>query len=276
MKWNFSQGIRTGCGHVRQEQPCQDMIKASSVRQDNEKSVYAAALADGAGSAANSAAGARRTVDFICGWIKKHFDEVYAALEAGEKNKIANKLKKSLQGSLKKLAGRTGASGIGSLACTMMFAAVSGDRYIIGHIGDGIIAALTEKAQLEQPENSVAETHNETMLLSAPQNGKYINETFFVTQPEMDSLIKFRQGSISAENIRAFALMSDGISDAVWKRNEGTFVGSFSSLLKYAAANPLPAEKEIERLLEKVSEAATDDDCSLIIMSAEVTAYSKK
>lgn len=270
MKWNFSQGVRTGCSHEKQGLPCQDMVKSAYSRQDMEDAVYAAALADGAGSASHSTEGARKTVEFICGWIKKHFDETYSALEAGEKDKTAEKIKKSLHRALKKTARRNGVSGIDSLACTMMFAAASNGRYITGHIGDGIIATLAGNNNSGQSSSgNTAGEQADTMLFSAPQNGKYINETFFVTDPLMDRLIELKHGSISAENIKAFALMSDGISDAVWKRTDGTFVNSFTSLLKYATENPLMAGKEIANLLEKATDVATDDDCSLIIMSAQ-------
>ena len=255
MKWNFSKCAKAGSRHIEAGIPCQDMVYA--FKRGN---FHAAALSDGAGSAKFAHIGANETVHFICKWLEHNFDslfphdtaETFYDPEVIKKN-FAIKMKTDLQQYLQKTAADRNIP-LEEMACTVLFVAVKDDNYIAGHVGDGFIAALTGNSPLPE-------------VISYPHNGIFSNITFFVTEEDMDIQLELKTGSISGENIKSFALMSDGTADGAWNPAKNSFFSSFPEFMEYVSSHPKLAEQEMRRLLDKISEVSTSDDCSLLIMA---------
>ena len=239
--WNALQCAVQGRSHIKTDTPCQD--KTYFKKKDN---IYTIALADGAGSAIYSHLGAETITQYICGKLTNYFDEIYSEKDgANVKKRIIadilielNTLSEELKCEVKELAS------------TLLFVAVKDNKFIIVHIGDGVIGYLK---------------NGELKIASEPKNGEFINTTTFTTSNHAVSSMKLIKGEIG--NIEGFVLMSDGTETSLYDKRERRFAEVIKKIMGLGIV--LPTSKIEELLLESflnIISHATTDDCSIAML----------
>ena len=237
--WKIIKCAVTGQSHKQSNTPCQDKV-CSLVKNE----VCVLCLCDGAGSARLSHFGARLVASRVCVLLSKNFDEYFALNEADLKAKILKILLEKLQKKAEFLHCK-----ISDLASTLLFVAIKKDKFILAHIGDGLIACLK----------------NETLsVLSAPQNGEFINTTTFITSPNaLDEMHILRE---NLAYINAFVLMSDGSEAGLYDKREKSLAPVLKDIMqKLKAQDEKFMQSKLLRSFEDVMVQKTTDDCSIII-----------
>lgn len=235
-----------GWGHLRDGTPVQDRTKYLS-----RAGVQALSLADGAGSGQRSELGAQVVVDEGCAVLVERFRE-FAVSNDGAKVKVEL---------LRRLCARVGAVADGhglerrDLASTYIGVAVSGDKFLGAHIGDGVVGYLK---------------HGELHVISAPDNGEFANQTTFVTTRDAAGSMRLFRGSL--DGVSGFILMSDGTGESLFNQRTGQLAGACAKLI--TAVGTAPAQqgqnsdykKRLRRLVGTRIRNATKDDCSIGIL----------
>lgn len=211
----------------------------------------AAALADGAGSRARSELGAEAVVRASLRLLTGQFDELYEMccrdiVEA--RRHIHDHLMRVLQ----KQATRH-ACDVDELASTVLFVAHKGNRFIAGHLGDGVIVQVDGNGTVS--------------TLSHPENGEYANTTVFVTDSSAAEKIRLYHGH-SPQRLAGFALMSDGCAESLYDKRSGAPAAAISKLVEWNG--DLSRKKMVGVLNSNMQQAfsrKTADDCSLAVIS---------
>ena len=144
----------TGRIHISENLPCQD--KTYSVCKNG---VNIIALADGSGSARLSHFGAEVATFKICDILTSCFDRLFNGNENDIKKQILSELLNSLSKKAEELKCE-----LEELASTLLVVGVKDDRFILFHVGDGIVGYTKDR---------------KIGVLSTPKNGEFINETIF-------------------------------------------------------------------------------------------------
>ena len=242
--WNSVQCAVQGRGHIKSDIPCQD--KTFHVHANG---VDVIALADGAGSARLSHYGAEFVTKQICELLGKQFDIYY-----GESDGVTIKrvIIGCLMEGLEKLAMELECE-MKDLSSTLLVAAVHNDKYIVIHIGDGVIGYVK---------------NDELKIASHPENGEFVNTTVFVTSKDALPTMKLIKGK--HEGITGFALMSDGTETSLYNKKEKSLASGLKKIMDLSQyMDRVCLQNEIERSFEKVIKNATMDDCSLILLIEE-------
>ncbi len=191
-QWKSAGASVRGRSHSAYDLPCQDRVYASASRR-----VSVIALSDGAGSCRYSHYGAEIVVKETCKLLSKRFHRLYGLNNQQIASKVLNKLLKKIKRKVKRLK----AESIKEFSSTLLFVAVSDTRCILGHIGDGVIGKLMG---------------DRLSVLSYPENGEYLNTTFFVTGSDALKHMRIQRNTI--EDTSGFILMSDGASESLYDR----------------------------------------------------------
>lgn len=230
-----------GRSHIKGNIPCQD--KTFFLEEGN---FYAIALADGAGSATLSHHGAESVTKHICEDLRDNFDSYFD-------NNDGIAVKKSIvSGVLDNLDGLTQSLScdVKDLASTLLFVAVKDNRFILAHIGDGVIGYLK---------------HDELKIASAPENGEFVNTTVFTTSKSALTTMKLIKGSLDA--IQGFVLMSDGAEASLYDKCERKLANVLKKIMDLSLiVNPLKVQEQLKHSFETVISKATSDDCSIAIL----------
>jgi hypothetical protein len=232
---------KTGLSHKRSGLPCQDKTFSLST----PSGFSAIALSDGAGSASHSHCGARAASMAACEYLKDHFEEIFEeeSAEAGIAG-LLNHLREKLRAEATLLG-----CDFKALASTLLAAAVSNDRYILFHLGDGVIAYLLD---------------DKIKVASTPSNGSHPNETYFLTEENCYENAKMFKGYLG--RINSFILMSDGTASTFYNPQGRKLDTSLKTLSQVLVLMP---ECNREALLTECFETIsknTKDDCSLSII----------
>lgn len=238
--WLMNGTAIQGRGHRSEGTPCQDKIASRC-----NDTTYVIALADGAGSAALSHLGAEKCVDTITQYFLEHFDECYFDDEDSVKQSIYEVLVENL----KQLAIDNNCD-IKDLASTLLCVAVSDDRFITFHLGDGIIAYCDGQS---------------VKVYSAPDNGEFANVTHFVTSSNALSKIRIRKEELS--DVAAFYLMSDGAGTSLYSPQQNAASNALRMMsdlsLMYSKDD---VHNEITNFFITSIGTKTLDDCSVVYM----------
>ncbi|KRA37957.1 MULTISPECIES: PP2C family serine/threonine-protein phosphatase [unclassified Nocardioides] len=235
-----------GHGHLRDGTPVQDRTKYLS-----RGGVQVLCLADGAGSASHSEFGAQAVVDEACAMLVDRFAE-FSASDDGARVKV--ELLDQLVSKLNNVATRHGVKP-GDLASTFLCVAVSGERFLGAHVGDGVVGYV-KNGQLK--------------VISAPDNSEFANQTTFVTSGRALETMRLFRGAL--DGVAGFVLMSDGTGESLFDARTGELAGACEKLI--AAVGSAPAElsktskhtKRLRRLMDLKIRNATKDDCSIGIL----------
>ena len=148
-------------------------------------------MADGAGSRKKAGIGAETAVNSVCDYIIKEFYNIYMCCEATVKTaeeqsndialakaKLINCVVKSISEVVEKQCN------IDDYASTLMFFACDKNKYVCGHIGDGVVGILRNMAE------------QNLTVLSKPENGGAPNITFFVTDSNANEHFRLEYGDM--------------------------------------------------------------------------------
>ncbi len=226
-----------GLGHLKKNIACQD-----NNYKYQKNGVNILALSDGAGSKSHSYLGSKVLTRKICQYIAKYFDQMYE----GNFIKTRNKLMDFLINELEEKKYSLGLESIERFASTLLFVATKEDKFIIGHIGDGVIGYIKNK-NLE--------------VISKPENGEFANETYFV-HPRFISKMRLGRGLL--EEVEGFILMTDGGESGLYKRNPGELVQSNIDIINWLKSRSVSrVEKALRKNIKDKFRKITRDDCSI-------------
>jgi len=233
-----------GQGHARNNKPCQDRI---FVKQYNNIEGYIA-LADGAGSCARSDIGAQICVRSVGEIIRKRFGLYYR-----NPGLLKRQILRTLINLLKKKAASANLS-IREFSSTLLFVYSKKVNtrvyYISGHIGDGLI---------------IMEHKRDVKIISYPENGEYINSTYFVTSHNAMEHLRINKGFV--EGNAGFLLISDGTAEALYHRQSRTLAPACGILFEWVKRyKELKVFAIITKNLEHVIKNKTTDDCGLAMI----------
>ena len=239
--WKTIDYAATGKRHLREGMPCQDKVIRYRVGD-----VSLAALADGAGSASLSHYGAEAVLYWISRDIGDHFDEFYEEEAGGViRQRIIYDIVEALDETQKEYQ-----CSLRDLSSTLLVVAVSGDRYLIVHIGDGVIGYLK---------------NDEIRVATVPDNGDYANETVFTTSASAISRMRLIKGE-DAE-IGGFVLMSDGTEKALYDKRTGRLSQGIRRIMQMTTLCPSgPIRGLLEESFQDGIMQLTQDDCSISIL----------
>lgn len=243
-------GRVTGRAHATSGLVCQDFVAAGS--GDDGSGVGYIVLADGAGSRRHAASGAEAAVGACEALLKRGFDALHARIKAnatGAARSVLDVVLKALDAEALRLGCERDA-----LAATLVFAAQCGERYVTGHIGDGVI--------FQRDGDGVVHT------ASPPFNGEYANTTAFVTDAEALSRLRVSAGECAAGGAGGFAVVSDGCAHSLYHRRSGRPAEAVGKLMAW---NARLGREEMEAVLqfhlEETFASKTGDDCSLALLT---------
>ena len=156
---------------------------------------------------------------------------------------------KEISESLQQIAGQYDCQ-LKDMASTLLAVAVKDERYIILHLGDGVIGYCKEGV---------------LKVASAPNNGEFANTTVFTTSSDACSQMKVFRGLLNG--INGFVLMSDGPEACLYDKKNNELANGLLQILEDASGEDLKEVSEgIEEAMDTVITKHTLDDCSLAFM----------
>ena len=244
-----------GIDHVKSGLPCQDRTAYAM-----KNGVRVIVLSDGAGSKKNSDLGADVTTKTAAKMLSERFDEYFLLLENEpiRGNKLAKEIVKEVYKNLNEVAAQNDGLSIIEMSCTLMFVAMKEDKYIQGHIGDGLIGELITN---EQGVN--------VQIRSLPENNGAPNITFFITDSDAVDNFRITSGYMPS-NVKGFVLMSDGPEEVLFdpiKKTLNQYIINLFSMYKGTSYNLY--KKTLERFLSEQISKYSYDDLSLNFMYME-------
>ena len=240
--WHTQSTVITGQGHRLWHLPCQD--RTFTLERNG---VTAAALSDGAGSAPLSHEGAEEAVQAACQVLCEQFDTFSGPATPFE---VRRAVLEAVQGAILRRA-RALDIRPDALACTLLAVAVRGDRYLIFHVGDGVIGYQKEGV---------------VRVASRPMNGEFANTTTFVTS--RDALAKSRVLRGCQPELGGFVLLSDGCAAALYHKAKAKLSPLIGWLfLRAELLAPEVSLAWLREVIEDLVASRTLDDCSLVLVS---------
>ena len=220
-----------GMYHLSSSLPCQDAV----YRYTGEEGAVIT-LADGAGSVPESGTISRAFTETAGDYLLQHFERLYELPAEAVKDEIAG------------LASAVSAQCGMPADCTFLAYVRKDCRSLMLHIGDGMIFGIGESAA----------------VLSLPENGRYHNETFFLSDPHVHERLRVRK---DPEGIDTVILCSDGISPQLWNARSGQIANAVSIFAGWL--RNYPAEQVEQRVREEIKDlfsTMSDDDMSIAMM----------
>lgn len=216
------------------------------------RGVQVLCLADGAGSAPQSEFGAQAVVEEGCALLIEQFAQFDTSADAEQaRQEILERLHERLAG-----VGRRLGCTFADLASTFLAIAVSAERFVVVHIGDGVIGYVK---------------NGELRVISAPDNAEFANQTTFVTSPDAASSTRLFRGA--TEGVSGFILMSDGTSASLFDHRSKILAPACAKLIEAVAVAPTRQvkrpehKKRLRRVVDTRLREATKDDCSIGILA---------
>jgi len=236
--YNMSSASIIGRSHLKGENGhCQDY--ATHIKRGD---VYAIVLADGAGSYRFSKLGAKHISNYVLTYLSKHFDKLY------DYERLPTLLTNKIEEFLHRIALIKNID-MNELSSTLLFVVIKDDRFLAGHIGDGVIG-YKKKGELK--------------VLSHPLNGDSANSTYFTTSISFENRLRIYKGNI--KEIEAFLLMSDGLGDSLYIRRERILAKFADKIIDAANTNSKDKRDEILNYILAQLREKTMDDCSLAVI----------
>jgi serine/threonine protein phosphatase PrpC len=215
-----------------------------------DQEVVATCVCDGAGSTSKGWLGAVLVSKLVSNWLVANFARVLEMSKDDAGRKVVATAKRCLR----RLATKECVN-LREFACTMAAVAVAQDgRWVALHLGDGGI---------------VGQFDTDLKPICVPKKGKFVNETFFVTDEDaasnVDIQTSLRTGYPTLPS--GFALFSDGVEISLLDRRSMQVAPVVATMLGWLVEN---SEKEvteaIEANLKAVFREKTSDDCTLALL----------
>jgi protein phosphatase 2C-like protein len=235
-----------GVSHVRNGTPCQDSHHALEM----DGGILVAAVADGAGSAAvsevGSALAARAAVEKGVERIRRDLpltDDAWVEL-----------LREVVLTARQTVLEQAEAMELPplDLATTLVFAITAPDRVAAAQVGDGAVVIRLADESLHS--------------VTRPQAGEFINETTFLTSPNLENRMQLAFQRVPVTGV---ALFTDGLQMLALKMPQGDpHVPFFLPLLRFVSAtdSQAQAENQLQTFLQspRIRQRA-DDDLTLML-----------
>lgn len=197
----------------------------------NEGNVFVAVLADGAGSHCYSDLGASAVSATVCSYLMNNIERLFTENAGTIKSEIISETKSILNA----VAVKHKCASVRDLGSTLIFAASDGVNFITGHLGDGIIAGIS---------------NSKLSVISFPENGNNGASTVLTTS--CFALEKLRITRRPLESYDELILMTDGLTPLVF--NQGYILNQ---------------NNEIGCILDNAVENEHPDDASYIKIRIE-------
>ncbi len=245
-----------------------DHIEAGVVCQDNVASaaangVYAIALSDGGGSRKFSQIGSEFSTRAVSELLTERFENFYERMERiaqggpkaqalllGLRLEILDHVLNALRTQV------TAERSLPDFGCTLQFAAIKGGRYIAGHVGDGVMAALYQRGLSRRVE-----------VLSHPENGDGPNITFFITDHNAKDHLRLMHGE--CHQLEGILMMSDGPEEVLYDAASGMHQNTQKLFDNYAGVPTAQYRANLERFLQRTVARHSYDDLSLNLLYLE-------
>lgn len=234
-----------GISHIKSDTPCQDY----NISCDNGDT-YAIILSDGAGSALYSEIGAMIVCEAVKAYVFEDFKYLYNCDAKEFKSRLIHRIRTRLG-----IAAKKHNSSKNDFASTLLFVAVNKNKFICGHLGDGIIGII--------------DNDNNAKALSLPENGEFVNSTFFTTSNNYQYHLRIAKGYV--DNIQTFFIMSDGASECLFQKNRKQMAKAivlFNDWLKQYKKEEVA--KAIGDNMKEIFTRYTNDDCSLSMLQKQI------
>jgi hypothetical protein len=232
-----------GRDHEKRDQPCQDRVVCRTNADGLQSSLV---LCDGAGSCERSELGAQD----LCDWFPTWVDEAQADFWSLAPAELVSRAARGIATRLETLATEAGCL-VHDLSSTFMAVVVRQSSesldYRIFHLGDGVVAGIGSDGQV---------------VLSAPDNGEFANETVFTTSSRLSESLRVVAGEMPRGS--GFVAMSDGSGASLYLKSRQALAPAIAEMLAWL--NEHDAETVSAAIEQNVREllcAKTGDDCSL-------------
>jgi len=208
--------------------------------------VHLLGLADGAGSAKFSHFGAETALQATCDYIANNFERIFNETDGVQvKKNILTRILEALRQKAEQLN-----CSIKDLASTLLFVAIKNNRFLLFHIGDGVIGYWK---------------NDSLKVASKPETGEFSNTTVFTTSSKALLYMKLFKGNI--ENIHGFVLISDGAAESFYQKRTGQLAPVIVRIMRKVC---LVEHGEMLQLLKDSFQLVvnnTQDDCSIAIIA---------
>lgn len=243
-RMNISSALEQGVAHHKSNTPCQDRIYVSQ----HENFTFLG-LADGAGSAENSGEGAEYILEQLSRKLQSDFSTLL------ESNDTTQELTSFIEIALRNYA-EINEFEFHFLASTLLVVAIYENKYLLLHIGDGIIVRVNSEKKLK--------------VLSEAKNAEFANLTWFTTSIDSKERLRIQKGEYGdIEN--GLLLCSDGIQDLIYDGRNNSIIPIVKTMIDWLDDNP--SEEVSEHLSFNLKEnfaQKSADDLSIIIMKKGV------
>lgn len=249
MTFNVWYATTTGPSHVSSNVPCQDACTLATSQDGAWTSI---AVCDGCGSANKSDVGAQFASDFMSRALLALAQEVE---EKGPGEWVIDKSVVLLSKLREKLRDRFG-DDITDYAATIVAALVSERGGFVIHIGDGIASSL--RAHSKNGENQL-----KVIAQSDPENGEYINQTFYLTEPNWIHHVRIT----ALTGVECLVLCTDGAQTLFYEGNK-PYQKAFASLFRTLLDEPSNGDSFLKAALSNPdADARSSDDKTIAIIA---------
>lgn len=199
---------------------------------------FSISLADGAGSSKMAEQGAQAVSKAIAEYVFNNFAHLMDSSSSDLKKEIMKCVKKTLLSEKE----RSGNYFISDFSSTVLFAVSDGKKFIIGHLGDGVVLGVSK---------------DNASVISFPENGRNSNETFLTTSIDAESHLRTYRGNLNM--FEGFILVSDGLMPDLF--SDGFVLNNKQNTLK------------LDQVLSRAAEACHNDDASYIKVDWRIDCY---
>ena len=239
-KWKVAGTYVVGISHERQNKGCHDRYAFKYY-----KNSVIISVADGAGSAYKPEIGAEIATKQVNKIVTQNFNYIFESDIKRASHKITHAIRTTLGIYAKKHDCK-----LKDLATTLLFACVKDNKFIAGHIGDGILSFLS---------------NNKLTVLSPPDNGEFVNETYFITSDSYKSRFRLFKGNL--DDIDGFVLMTDGTCESLFDKKEKKVAPIVLTLFEWLHNHSMEEVNEaLKDNFENLIKKKTTDDCSIGLM----------
>lgn len=250
--WKAIAASIRGSSHEDSGAPCQD-ASGFSVIHDPQGNRLVIAVADGAGSSARSDEGAKTAVHAAMEAISKRSSLGHLSCVVSGESAVREAVAEARQ-ALEDLANSP--ADLGDFACTLLVVVAGPAWWASAHIGDGgVVVELAEGMQ----------------VASWPQQGRYANETNFLTGEHWEGHVRANSESAAPTSVVVF---TDGLQHLVLdyqtRQPEPRFVRPLARAVRDSTDSAVLHEQLSEFLRSERIRERTDDDVTLVVAVVEV------
>jgi len=248
MPWRVFAASATGPSHREDGRPCQD---AFAHRTDGDNLI--AVVCDGAGSCEQSHVGARVVSESVVHAIATQIEQSLIRSDSSPEQwkKVVETVISSAREALQAVA-KAADGAVSAYASTLVGAVAWPSRLFFFHVGDGYAVARPRAPDT-------------TDIVSLPENGEYVNETYFVTGSEWQQHLRMACHDVPIETV---VLMSDGAAPFAMAKGQQELHRPFiDPVLRYLdQTSEAEGTAALARTLEDPrTDSITTDDKTLLI-----------